>query len=399
MTTNDKTTPGGMSESTAKFEREAASGDQASKESILGSSYLEAFREVQKAWCEMPFTREEDGEIADYWAVPEIRGVSKNDAYVTQCRLGALYAFEALDLVEKFKSRIREGALSAIARSIVERGQWTGFEVGFFQAMDDYINDGEINVAGGVLAWPEEDPAEAVPKSAHTTGRTKIQRLYQQALDVHEQAKKAFDLDHGHTSDLINERFSELRSQIMETPATCPQDVAIKLRLYAAIDVVEHPETLPEEGDHDRGWLRTAICDLERLDGESLTEADALLEKLAADCHVAEDASDRMQDVLDEARLKAARPDAKVVLAESGETAIHELMLQIPAAGLRGVRAKIKAMMTPFAWKRIKEADSHDFDPCGLDTDMFHSVVADLERLAGGNATERPARSERAKRA
>ncbi len=62
-------------------------------------------------------------------------------------------------------------------------------------------------------------------------------------------------------------------------------------------------------------------------------------------------------------------------------------------------------MMTPFAWKSIKEADSSDFHPCDCDTAMFHSVVVDLERLAGGNATEgtaetheRAARSERAKR-
>ncbi len=117
----------------------------------------ETVREVQKAWGEMSFTREEDGEITDFWALPEIRGVSKNNAYVAQCYLGSLYAFEALDLVETFKSRTKEGALSPIARSIVERGQWTGFEVGFFAAMDEYITDGEISVAGGVLAWPKED--------------------------------------------------------------------------------------------------------------------------------------------------------------------------------------------------------------------------------------------------
>ena len=116
------------------------------------------------------------------------------------------------------------------------------------------------NLAGSGIGPDETRMRQAFT----TTGRTTIQRLYEQALGVHELAKEAFDLDGGHTSDHIHERFFELRSQIMETPSTGPQDVAIKLRLYAAIDVAGHPETLPEEGDNDHGWLRTAICELER---------------------------------------------------------------------------------------------------------------------------------------
>jgi hypothetical protein len=45
--------------------------------------------------------------------------------------------------------------------------------------------------------------------------------------------------------------------------------MAIELRLYAAMQIVDHPETLPKAGDNDVGWFRFAICDLERLDGES----------------------------------------------------------------------------------------------------------------------------------
>ena len=116
------------------------------------------------------------------------------------------------------------------------------------------------------------DPAEAVPKSSDTTGRTKIQRLYPQALGVLEQFRKAAD---GQDPDRIYERIDELREQIMETPATCPQDVAIKLRLFANImDIVHRPDLLPEMGDNAaEGYLRTAICDLECLAGGNATEA------------------------------------------------------------------------------------------------------------------------------
>ena len=166
----------------------------------------------------------------------------------------------------------------------------------------------------------------------------------------------------------------------MQTPATCPQDVAIKLRLYASGDIVDRPETLPKEGNTVEGWLRTAICDLERLDGERLTGADALLEKLAADYRAACEAGDRAQDALDAAR----QPDAPVSLAESGEMAIRDRMLGIDAEGLRGVRAKVQAMFAPWAWERFKGPDTSMFDPL-IDQDMLRSVVMDLERLGGRN--------------
>ncbi len=111
---------------------------------------------------------------------------------------------------------------------------------------------------------------EAVPNPDHTTGKTEIARIYEQVLDFQEQTRKAVDQDDGHASDRLYETFFELRDEIMQTPATCPQDVAVKLRLYAdMMDIVDRPETLPEKGDYVvEGYVRIAICDLERLAGE-----------------------------------------------------------------------------------------------------------------------------------
>ena len=264
MTDDDKTkSPAGMSEATVKFEH--------------ASSGLELFREEQKAWSELSFIREEDGEITDYWALPEIRGVSENDAYTAQCYLGSLYAFEVFDLIDTFKSRVEGIGFSPVARSIVKRGQWTGFEIGFFSSVDEYITDGQIKVAGGVLARPEEE---------------------------------------------------------------------------------------------DQGLVQDPV---------EITDADAVLEKLAADYHAASEAGDHAQDALDAAR----QPDAPVSLAESGEMAILDRMLGIDAEGLRGVRAKVQAMFAPWAWERFKGPDTSMFDPL-IDQDMLRSVVVDLERLSGG---------------
>ncbi len=60
--------------------------------------------------------------------------------------------------------------------------------------------------------------SEATP----TTGKTEIARLYEQALDVYEQIKKVADRGDGQAADHICETFSDLRDEIMETPATCP---------------------------------------------------------------------------------------------------------------------------------------------------------------------------------
>ncbi len=264
MTDEKKTTPAGLAEATVKFEH--------------ASSGLELFREEQKAWSELSFIREENGEITNYWALPEIRGVSENDAYTAQCYLGSLYAFEVFDLIETFKSRVEGIGFSPVAQSIVERGQWTGFEIGFFSSVDEYITDGQIKVAGGVLARPEEE---------------------------------------------------------------------------------------------DQGLVQDPV---------EITDADAVLEKLAADYHAASEAGDHAQDALDAAR----QPDAPVSLAESGEMAILDRMLGIDAEGLRGVRAKVQAMFAPWAWERFKGPDTSMFDPL-IDQDMLRSVVVDLERLGGRN--------------
>ena len=110
-------------------------------------------------------------------------------------------------------------------------------------------------------------------EAAAPTGKTKIARLYEQALAADDQIQQSDDC----AADGSYDRYSALRTQIMQTPATCPKDVAIKLRLYACVDVVPHLGDLPEKGDNDHGWLRTAIVELEHLGGESST-----LERLAA---------------------------------------------------------------------------------------------------------------------
>ncbi len=61
-------------------------------------------------------------------------------------------------------------------------------------------------------------------------------------------------------------------------------------------------------------------------------------------------------------------------------------MMQIPTRGLRGVRAKLRAMMRPEAWEAFKRPVS-DYNAM-ISDDMLHSLIGDLERMAGMDATE-----------
>lgn len=98
-------------------------------------------------WHEMSFVRVENGKVVDDWALPEITGASEENTYCAECALGAKYACDLIGHIKSHGDTFDGSALATVTQEIVKRGKWTGFEIGFFHAIGNYIAWGRIPVS------------------------------------------------------------------------------------------------------------------------------------------------------------------------------------------------------------------------------------------------------------
>ncbi len=118
-----------------------------STQTTAASGVSELMSEEYQAYLEMPFIRAENGEVVDDWAPPEIHGISEDNTYSAECALGAKYACDLIGHLKNYGDTFDGGALANVTRAIVKRGKWTGFEIGFFHAIGNYIAGGRIPVS------------------------------------------------------------------------------------------------------------------------------------------------------------------------------------------------------------------------------------------------------------
>ena len=115
-----------------------------------------AIQAEHNAWLGMPFLRAEGGRILEDWAPPDIKRASGGRSYAAECVLGAHYALQTISHTREFGDRTDGGHLLDTVHAIVERGRWTGVEIGFFTALDNYVAWGRVIVADDFDAWPCE---------------------------------------------------------------------------------------------------------------------------------------------------------------------------------------------------------------------------------------------------
>ena len=106
------------------------------------SSNKDIAREESEDWRQLSFLRVENGEIVEYWAPAEVKGVSEDNAYIAECSLGGHYALEVIGHMRRYADRFDGDYLLPVIASIVERGKWSGVEIGFFAALSQYITWG-----------------------------------------------------------------------------------------------------------------------------------------------------------------------------------------------------------------------------------------------------------------
>ncbi len=111
-------------------------------------------------------------------------------------------------------------------------------------------------------------------------------------------------------------------------------------------------------------------------------DQDAMLEKLADDWYAAHEVFDVAIAACEAAGNNIPEKQAERDRAEQHTRAPYEQMVNTPAEGPRGIYAKMRALVYPDQWKafRVGEIASLDDD---INPEMFYSLVADVERLAG----------------
>ena len=320
MTTEDKTNPpDGMSEATDKSEHEA---DAASTE-----------------------TRQDEQSKPSFSAVLELEGKRIDPKEWASHILNVNIAMAVLAQdPPAFENRLRE----TMSPDASEWGEaMDGFKSSkvYLESVAAVLDAAHMRVLFtlGRIAGVDED--EDADPAGPDGSRTKIQRLYRQTLDAHEQMDRSDDSE----SDGSWRRYDVLRAQIMRTPSTCPRDVAIKLRLYASMNVVDHPEDLPEEGENDVGYLRTAICDLERLASEKdegtaasgASDPVAQIGRDLASIWRRHDRNEEEQLQIKKPCLERTRLEQQAALLSDRADALQNMAPEILATSLEGAMVQI----------------------------------------------------------
>ena len=143
---------------------------------------------------------------------------------------------------------------------------------------------------------------------------------------------------------------------------------------------MDRPETLPKEGNTVEGWLRTAICDLERLGGKGLTGAGVGPDETALGQALAAPSGDKEFFALigefestREAYRNMVPSAASEVLCEHAQ-ALDQKMLETRARTAIGVGWKLRELVRLLD----NEGDLSDY----VDR-LAHSALTDVDALAG----------------
>ena len=191
----------------------------------------------------------ENGNTEILWPPAEIAGKHETLVSSALAAVGTMCALEQTGHIKRNAKTFDGKELNDVAFAIVERGEFTPLETGFFCTLGDFIAWGRAPVSAdfdAVLLKDRkiEDPVVAFEREFLDVDAT-VDRL--EAAGAPDAEKKLAMLE-----------WTKLQKQIATTPATTIRGVAAKLR-----------STLSETSDDyfDRELLESALESLERLAG------------------------------------------------------------------------------------------------------------------------------------
>ena len=114
------------------------------------------------AYCELPFVEADDkGRVKSAWAPPSVDRTEDGRSHDAECALGAALALGLITFLRDYPRDSSDSYLANVAEAIVERGKWSGVELGFFSALGNFIESGRVYVSVGWTAEFMPSPGAA----------------------------------------------------------------------------------------------------------------------------------------------------------------------------------------------------------------------------------------------
>ena len=163
MTEDRKPETPSKAEASAKFEPEAkpsAPEDQEDIRRVLaasdaaGNENTRGMLDEGDDWRELPFIRSEAGKAVVQWPPLGITSSQEGLDPEVQCVVGRYCAMELVGHTKRYANQFGSEYLSDVVREIVRHGEWTQLEIGFFEALSNFIAWGYIRVSGDFQAFP-----------------------------------------------------------------------------------------------------------------------------------------------------------------------------------------------------------------------------------------------------
>ncbi len=126
------------------------------KSAEAGNENAQHVVEQADSWRQLPFVREENGNAVIEWPPFSVKGEHEDLTYGALCALGTRCALDLIGHLRNNAKTFDGGDLSRVARAVIERGEFTGLEIGFFHALGDFIAWGHAKVTADFDAVPLE---------------------------------------------------------------------------------------------------------------------------------------------------------------------------------------------------------------------------------------------------
>lgn len=99
-------------------------------------------------WQNMSFVRCQDTEPVVQWPPVELTSQHGDLVYGAACVIGNHCALDLISHIKSHSKRYDGGRLLDVVREIAKRGEWDGFEVGFFSVLGNFIACGRVPISG-----------------------------------------------------------------------------------------------------------------------------------------------------------------------------------------------------------------------------------------------------------
>ena len=107
-------------------------------------------RDEHTSYCELPFVEPGANWIAKSdWSPPAVPETEDGPSHDAECAIGTIFALDFITHLRDHASGDPASRLANVVQAVVERGKWGRVEIGFFNALGNFIESGDVFVGVG----------------------------------------------------------------------------------------------------------------------------------------------------------------------------------------------------------------------------------------------------------